>query len=147
MPWTIRNLSAADGFVPISIQDAAAYGTFNSTAANDPDNPYQWRPNRADAGDLQRARVQRLRGPPALVGDAVDYAKAHPDSIPKAFFWNGLSRFGTCAGPRRIDEIAPNGQSRGVAITGLVLYWVALGSRSGACGCSGAARRSSSRSC
>ncbi len=128
VPWTIRNFSAADGFVPISIQDAAAYGTFNSTAANDPDNPYQWRAYIKPMPEIFSERGSSdYEVHQALVGDAVDYAKAHPSSIPKAFFWNGLSRFWDVRRPSHaIDEIAPNGQSRGVAITGLVLYWVAL---------------------
>jgi len=128
LPWTIRNLSAADGFVPISIQDAAVYGTFNDTAANDPVHPYQWRPYIDPMPEV-------LEGPPVsdyvvrreLIGFAGDYISEHPESVPKAFFWNGLSRFWDIRRPQRaIDEIHPNGQSKGVAIPGLVLYWIAL---------------------
>ena len=45
VPWTIRN-HAVDGaeVVPISIQDAAGYGTFNADAASDRKWPYKWRP-------------------------------------------------------------------------------------------------------
>jgi 4-amino-4-deoxy-L-arabinose transferase-like glycosyltransferase len=128
LPWTIRNLSAADGFVPISIQDAAVYGTFNDEAANDPVRPYQWRPYLDPMPEV-------LEGPPVsdyivrreLIGDAWDYISEHPDSVPKAFFWNGLSRFWDIRRPQHaIDEIHPNGQSKGAAIPGLVLYWIAL---------------------
>ncbi len=128
VPWTIRNLSAADGFVPISIQDAAAYGTFNRPPPTTPTTPTSGAPTssrcRRSSASSGSSDYEVHR---ALVGDAVDYAKAHPDSIPKAFFWNGLSRFWDVRRPAHaIDEIAPNGQSKGVAITGLVLYWVAL---------------------
>jgi 4-amino-4-deoxy-L-arabinose transferase-like glycosyltransferase len=128
LPWTVRNLSAADGFVPISIQDAAVYGTFNDTAANDPTYPYQWRAYIDPMPEV-------LEGPPQsdyvvrreLIGDATDYISEHPDSVPKAFFWNGLSRFWDIRRPQHaIDEISTNGQSKGVAIPGLVLYWIAL---------------------
>ncbi len=128
LPWTVRNLSAADGFVPISIQDAALYGTFNDEAANDPDAPYQWRAYLHPAPQIFSERGSSdYEVHQALVGDALDYIRAHPASVPKAFFWNGLSRFWDVRRPAHaFDEIAPNGQSRGVAITGLVLYWLAL---------------------
>jgi 4-amino-4-deoxy-L-arabinose transferase-like glycosyltransferase len=128
LPWTARNLSVADGFVPISIQDAAVYGAFNDTAANDPIYPYQWRAYIEPMPEV-------LEGPPQsdyvvrreLIGEAADYIAEHPDSVPKAFFWNGLSRFWDIRRPQRaIDEIHPSGQSKGVAIPGLVLYWIAL---------------------
>ena len=44
LPWTIRNYVVSDGaLIPISVQDGAAYGTFNDEAANDPACPYAWR--------------------------------------------------------------------------------------------------------
>src|SRR5205085_2085753 len=42
-PWTIRNAIVMHGFIPISMQDAAAYGTFNAQSAHDPTFPYAWR--------------------------------------------------------------------------------------------------------
>ena len=42
-PWTIRNAVVLHGFVPVSLQDAALYGTFNAQAAHDPVFPYAWR--------------------------------------------------------------------------------------------------------
>jgi 4-amino-4-deoxy-L-arabinose transferase-like glycosyltransferase len=128
LPWTIRNLSAADGFVPISIQDAAVYGTFNETAANDPVAPYEWRayidpmPEVFSEPGTSDYEVRR-----ELIGEAWDYIKENPESVPKAFFWNGLSRFWDVRRPQRaIDEIEPSGQSKPVGVAGLVLYWLAL---------------------
>jgi hypothetical protein len=42
-PWTVRNAIVLHGFVPISLQDTALYGTFNATSAHDPVFPYAWR--------------------------------------------------------------------------------------------------------
>ena len=127
-PWTIRNLSAADGFVPISIQDAAVYGTFNDDAANDPDAPYEWRafiepmPEVLSEPDSSDAEVRR-----ELIGEATDYISEHPFSVVEAFYWNGLVRFWDVRRPANaVDDVEPSGQSKAVAITGLVLYWVAL---------------------
>ena len=82
------------GFIPISMQDAAAYGTFNAQAANDPVLPYAWRDDPPAA--------QRLFDPAHPLTDvalhsklihlAVSYVGSHPLSLAEAFFWNGLSR-------------------------------------------------------
>jgi 4-amino-4-deoxy-L-arabinose transferase-like glycosyltransferase len=127
-PWTIRNLSAADGFVPISIQDAAVYGTFNDDAANDPVRPYEWRPvidpmpEVFDEPGSSDAEVRR-----ELIGEATDYISEHPLSVLEAFYWNGLSRFWDVRRPgRAIDDVEPGGQNATVALPGFLLYWVAL---------------------
>jgi 4-amino-4-deoxy-L-arabinose transferase-like glycosyltransferase len=127
-PWTIRNLSAADGFVPISIQDAAVYGTFNDDAANDPDAPYEWRafiepmPEVFSRPDSSDAEVRR-----ELIGEATDYISDHPFAVVEAFYWNGMVRFWDVRRPANaVDDAKAGGQSKTVAIPGLVLYWAAL---------------------
>lgn len=127
-PWTIRNLSAADGFVPISIQDAAAYGTFNEVSANDPDRPYEWRAFYEPLPEVLRdpgtsdAALRR-----ELIGEATGYISEHPFSVVEAFYWNGLVRFWDLRPPGgAVDDALPGGQSEPVVIGGFVLYWVAL---------------------
>jgi 4-amino-4-deoxy-L-arabinose transferase-like glycosyltransferase len=127
-PWTIRNLSAADGFVPISIQDAAVYGTFNEVSANDPEDPYEWRafyeplPEVLSEPGTSDAEVRR-----ELIGEATDYVKDNPFSIVEAGYWNGLVRFWDLRPPAGvIDDMTPGGQSKAVATVGAILYWVAL---------------------
>ena len=127
-PWTARNHRVADDFIPISMQDAAAYGTFNDDAANDPRSPYAWRVRTKREADL-------FDGPPIpdaefraeLQSRARDYVKEHPSSVPKAFFWNGLSRTWDIRRPAyAIDEVAFEGRNKTVSIVGIALYYVLL---------------------
>ena len=119
-PWTARNVRVADAFIPLSMQDAAAYGTFNDEAANDPRSPYAWRVRTAREEDL-------FNGPPIpdaefrreLQRRALDYIKDHPSSLPKAFFWNGLSRTWDIRRPQyALDEVTFEGRNRTVSGTG-----------------------------
>jgi 4-amino-4-deoxy-L-arabinose transferase-like glycosyltransferase len=131
LPWTIRNYEASDHFVPLSVQDAAVGGTFNQTAADDPVYPYAWRPTNPRDADITGFGAKR-RLPDAELRDelqsrAFDFIKDNPDSVPKAFFWNGLTRTWDIRRPARIlDEVKFEGRDRGVAKIGMVLYWVLL---------------------
>lgn len=128
-PWTIRNsLTDGIGFVPLSVQDGAAYGTFNSTSANDPLYPYAWRPVIDDQPAV-------LTGPPVsdsrlrsgLQDSARDYIADHPFSAAEAFFWNGLSRLWDVRRPgRALDEVPFEGRSQAVTAVGLGMYYVLL---------------------
>lgn len=128
-PWTIRNAIVLHGFLPVSVQDAAAYGTFNSDAANDPVLPYAWRPlpsslrtvydRRHPLPDLVfRARLQHL---------FVSYVNAHPSSLVESFFWNGLTRTWDVRRPAHIlAEPSFDGRSRTATAVGMVMWWVLL---------------------
>jgi 4-amino-4-deoxy-L-arabinose transferase-like glycosyltransferase len=130
LPWTVRNYHYFGAIVPLSItQDAALYGTFNRDAAEDPVYPYAWRPAPA-SGELAD-----YRGPPIddaelgrrLRRSAWHWIEDHPDAVPKAFFWNGLSRLWDVRRPARVvNEVRFEGRTRGVTIAGLVMYWVLL---------------------
>jgi len=110
------------------MQDSAAYGTFNDDAAGDPRSPYAWR--------VRSAREEKLfNGPPIpdakfrseLQRRALDYIKAHPASLPKAFFWNGLSRTWDIRRPAyAIDEVAFEGRNKTVSVVGIAVYYVLL---------------------
>jgi 4-amino-4-deoxy-L-arabinose transferase-like glycosyltransferase len=127
-PWTIRNAIVLNGFIPVSVQDAAAYGTFNAESANDPNSPYAWRispavfheavgPTPVDDPEL-RSRLQDA---------ARDYIRAHPTSVAKAFFWNGLSRFWDIRRPgNALAEVRFDGRSHDVTAAGLWLYYLLL---------------------
>jgi 4-amino-4-deoxy-L-arabinose transferase-like glycosyltransferase len=127
-PWTIRNLVVLDGFVPISVQDGAVYGTFNEEAASDPEHPYAWRYRLADPPEV-------LTGPPVgepelrreLHGEALDYIRDHPGSVAEAFFWNGLSRLWDIRRPSQaLAETPFEGRSHTLGTIGLIAYWVML---------------------
>lgn len=128
-PWTIRNYVVTHAFVPISVQDAAIQGTFNPTSANDSVYPYAWRAitpvtralitRRRPLTELElRSRYDQL---------ASDYIKAHPLSVPQAFFWNGLSRFWDVRRPgHALAEVPFEGRNRKITLVGLVMYYVLL---------------------
>ena len=127
-PWTARNVRVADHLIPLSMQDSAAYGTFNDDAANDPRSPYAWRPRTTRDAKL-------FDGPPIpdaelrdeLQSRTFDYIKDHPDSLPKAFFWNGLSRtWDIRRSQYALDEVAFEGRNRTVSAVGLLMYYVLL---------------------
>ncbi len=129
VPWTVRNYVVADGFIPISVQDAATYGTFNEISANDPDQPYAWRYHVVTTDELlvdgkpPSDSVLRTE----LQDRAYDYIADHPDSVPKAFFWNGLTRLWDVRQPKWARAEAPfEGRSTTVSTVGLVMYYVLL---------------------
>lgn len=128
-PWTIRNYIVTDGgIVPISVQDGAAYGTFNDEAASDPVYPYAWRAILQDAPEvLEGGPVDDATLRSELQEEAIDYIADHPDSVPKAFFWNGLSRYWDVRAPARaLDEVPFDGRSETVTAIGLAMYYVLL---------------------
>lgn len=126
-PWTIRNAVVLDAFIPLSVQDLAIAGTFNPTSASDQKNPWAWRTVSARDRDLFTQRpplpepVLRSR----LKQRAMDYIRSHPSSVPKAFFWNGLSRLWEIRRPSHaLAEVPFQGRVRGVAIAALAFYYV-----------------------
>lgn len=128
-PWTYRNYQVDGGFVPISVQDAALFGTFNNDAASDPAHPYVWRPsNTRDAPlfDPQRPLSDtELRN--ELIKRSRAYIRDNPASLPEAFFWNGLSRLWDVRRPAHpLGEVRFEGRSRTLAAVGLGMYWLLL---------------------
>jgi len=131
VPWTIRNWVVLDGFVPISVQESGAYGTFNEDAANDPDEPWSWRPiPESHAAVIASARERGLDEPELrseLYDLAIDYIKDNPASVPKAFVHNGVLRFWEIRPPgEALDEVDFQGRSRAVRVVGLAMYYLLL---------------------
>ena len=128
-PWTVRNAIVEHGFVPVAIDDAAAYGTFNAQAAHDPVWPYAWRPEPPDAVRLFSPQhpLSDITLHSRLLHLATTYIDAHPTSVPAAFFWNGLSRLWDIRHrARSLDEVHFEGRSRFVTNVGLDIYDVLL---------------------
>jgi SAM-dependent methyltransferase len=128
-PWTIRNYAEFDSFLPLSVQDAGIYGVFNDDAAHDDEHPWIWRPKTTrDAALFDPAHPlpdDELRA--ELRDRALDYAGDHPSSVPKAFFWNGLSRFWDVRDPdEALNEVQFQGRSRTLTWIGLVIWWILL---------------------
>jgi 4-amino-4-deoxy-L-arabinose transferase-like glycosyltransferase len=128
-PWTIRNAVVADAFVPISVQDAAIHGTFNETSASDPTQPYAWRAITPFTLQLlrERPRPDEIELRRRLYDEGLEYVRDHPSSVPKAFFWNGITRFWDVRRPSHVlDEAQADGRRRKLTGAGLVMYWVLL---------------------
>lgn len=130
LPWTVRNYIEYESVVLVSYQDAAAvFGTFNDEAANDEVHPFAWRATNARDAPLfeKRNRMEEDELRSKLNHNALEWVKDHPDSIPKAFFWNGLSRFWDVRRPSRaLHEVRFEGRSRGLTKIGLAMYYVLL---------------------
>lgn len=129
LPWTVRNHSVSGAWVPVSVQDAALYGVFNDDAANDPIYPWAWR--------YATMRDRDVLDPPRPIPDArlrsllrqrgFDYIRDHPASVPKAFFWNGLSRLWDVRRPAHIlGEAKPTGRRRLPTAVGIALHYIVL---------------------
>jgi 4-amino-4-deoxy-L-arabinose transferase-like glycosyltransferase len=99
-PWTVRNAVVGDGFVPISIQSAALYCTFNDLAAGNEVFPYACQILTPGALEVLQTPRSDVAFADALQEQALDYIADNPLSVPQAFFWNGLSRLWMCAIPR-----------------------------------------------
>ncbi len=125
-PWAIRNSIVAHGFVPLSMQDMAIYGTFSRTAANDPDFPYAWRPYAPGAQRIltdQSLTDAEVRSRLSNLG--LDYIEDHPTSLLGAFFWNGISRLWDIRRPSTaLTEDPFEGRSRLVDEVGLGMYYL-----------------------
>lgn len=126
-PWTVRNYAEHDGLIPISVQDGAVYGTFNAEAAED---DYAWRAFLADPPDVLAERdpdVSEAELRSEMQEFALDYIGDNPESVPKAFFWNGVVRFWDLRAPgSALDEVEFQGRSRTVRAIGLGMYYLLL---------------------
>lgn len=126
-PWTIRNYVEHDGLIPISVQDAAVYGTFNAEAARD---DFAWRAYLEDPPEVIAERdpdTTEAEFRSELQSFALDYIEENPSSVPRAFFWNGIVRFWDLRSPdAALDEVAFQGRSRTVRGIGLGMYYLLL---------------------
>jgi 4-amino-4-deoxy-L-arabinose transferase-like glycosyltransferase len=128
-PWTIRNtLTDSVGFIPLSVQDGAIYGTFNAEAAADQRFPYAWRANLRNPPAV-------LTGPPVsdsklrskLIESGTDYIGDHPASVLEAFYWNGIRRFWDLQEPSLVTVQVPfDGGSKGLTLAGIWMYYLLL---------------------
>ncbi len=129
VPWTVRNYVVSDGFIPISVQDGAIYGTFNEESASDPDDPYLWRPTPAGLDriiDISEP-VSDAEFRSRLQGAGLDYIADHPASVPKAFLYNGVTRFWDLRPPGdSLAESSFQSRSRTVRAVGLGAYYLLL---------------------
>ncbi len=129
LPWTVRNYVVSDGFIPISVQDGAIYGTFNEESANDPDDPYAWRATPAGLDriiDLSEP-ISDAEFRSRLQSAGLDYITEHPASVPEAFLYNGVTRFWDLRPPGgSLAESDFQSRSRTVRAVGLGAYYLLL---------------------
>lgn len=131
-PWTIRNAVVFDGaFIPLTIQDAALYGTFNEDAANDPVRPWSWRAEPASAREtlreMEAQHVDEAEFHDRLRDLGLDYIGDHPLSLLPAMLYNGVLRFWDLRQPgQAIDEAKFAGRSTKVRALGLAMYYALL---------------------
>ena len=124
-PWAVRNYVVLDGFVPLSLQDAAGYGTFNAEAEADDRQRWAWRPLPAQYRDIipSPPGMSDIEWQRELRRRTFEFIADNPDSVPKAFWWNGIKRTWNLQRPSNAVLGAPDA---GPAYAGLVAYWVLL---------------------
>lgn len=128
-PWTIRNAIELDGFIPISVQDAALAGTFNDTSANLPaPNTYAWLPvaerdrdlfdpeNPMEEKDLRAELISRGRA----------YIADHPEALVESLWWNGRRLWDVRSPSLTQSDGVFEGRDRRVAKVAFFAYWLAL---------------------
>jgi 4-amino-4-deoxy-L-arabinose transferase-like glycosyltransferase len=123
-PWSVRNARLDGPWVPLSVQSAAAYGVFNDDAAHDAKHRWAWRP--LPTRDRDILLTPRTDG--AVYRDltrrAIDYVKAHPSSVPQAFWANGVRRLYELRAPHEVlNEVRFEGRTRAVTAVGLAVYY------------------------
>ena len=128
-PWTIRNYIEFDSFLPLSVQDSGIYGVFNDEAAHDDEHPWIWRPNNPRDAELfdpaNPLPDDELRA--ELRDRALEYIEDNPSSVPRALFWNGVTRFWDVRDPdEALNEVQFQGRSRTLTWIGLGIWWVLL---------------------
>jgi 4-amino-4-deoxy-L-arabinose transferase-like glycosyltransferase len=100
-PWTLRNASAMNAFVPVSTETGSALaGTYNHTAQNAPHFPHTWHwpklvPELAPVLRKPLSEPQRQR---QLVDVALHYVEDHP-TAPVASVATNTGRFFGLGGP------------------------------------------------
>lgn len=130
VPWSVRNASLNGPWVPISVQTAAGYGVFNDDAAHDSKQPWSWRPMDRRDRDLLSPKSSHLTDGAfyrTLNKRMFRYIEDHPSSVPKAFFWNGITRLWDVRHPSQaLAEVKFEGRTRAVTAVGLAMYWPLL---------------------
>jgi hypothetical protein len=118
----------AHGFVPLSMQDMAIYGSFSRTAADDSRFPYAWRPYAPGVRRiLNDSSLTDAEVHSKLENLGLDYISEHPASLLEAFYWNGLTRFWDVRRPSNaLAEVPFEGRSRPLDKIGLGMYYVLL---------------------
>jgi 4-amino-4-deoxy-L-arabinose transferase-like glycosyltransferase len=127
--WTIRNAIVLHGFVPVSLEEAAAYGTFNAFSAHYAPAPYAWQPSPPPDAHFfdPRHPLPDITLYDDLQHAALSYVRAHPFSVVHAFFWNGITRLWDLRGRQESElEVPFEGRSPTVTRIGLDLYDVLL---------------------
>jgi hypothetical protein len=122
-PYSIRNATLDGPWVPLSLQTAAGYGTFNDDAALDGTHPWAWRPETKRDADL--FRVKRTDGElyNELNERTRDYIKDHPSSLVKTFARNGVQRTWDLRPLSQVNyELQFEGRTVAVADVGWLMY-------------------------
>ena len=127
VPWWARTIHLQGAWMPLSTQDAALYGTFNDEAAADRVRPYKWRPLTARDTPLLETPMSEHEFRARLRENALAYIREHPESVPEAFFWNGITRLWDLRRPAHVlTDAEVQGLSRPATAVGLGLYWLML---------------------
>jgi hypothetical protein len=115
-PWLVRDALAMGRFVPVTTQAGlVASGTYNDTAAHDPDHPAAWRPTNLVPEYRPLLRGTEIQEESALRSAALHYIRTHPGYPLRAAGWNLLRLFDLTGLSDPRASWGANGFSSGVA--------------------------------
>ncbi len=128
VPWLIRDADVMHTFVPITDESGyAIVGTYNAYAQHRTDDPALYTPPVFEARKLERLGrgLNEAQFSNRLESLAVDYIKAHPDSVLKTGLWTTLRLF-DLTGASFERQIEPTwGFPRWLAVVSVYAFWLA----------------------
>jgi 4-amino-4-deoxy-L-arabinose transferase-like glycosyltransferase len=127
IPWTVRDFSVFDRFVPLTTDTGFALaGTYNPLAQGRHDYPALWIPPLYDMAPVFRAHpgYDEAQVSSRLTSVALSYIGNHPSSVPRTLYWTFLRLF-NLSGTGFERYAAPfEAYPRGLAIASVYAFWL-----------------------
>lgn len=132
IPWTVRNFVVMHHFVPLTTElGPLLAGTYNSSAANDHNNPYAFRPVifvPSYQTFLRRyyGKLDEIATTSKLLAASTSYVIQHPLQVPETIGWNTLRLADLEPGWSHLSAEAIDVPSPPLALLSRLLFWFVM---------------------